>query len=71
MAFSPDFEIMVTGSDDQRVRVFNAHEGTLVCKLKGHTGNIYYTWDLRLMSTHAHILQMFKNFEHFSLSVLK
>ena len=56
MAFSPDFEIMVTGSDDQRVRVFNAQEGTLVCKLKGHTGNIYYTWNLHLMSTHAHIL---------------
>ena len=42
MAFSPDFEIMVTGSDDQRVRVFNAQEGTLVCKLKGHTGYLFF-----------------------------
>ena len=39
VAFSSDFQIMVTGSDDQRVRVFNAKEGTLVCKLKGHTGD--------------------------------
>ena len=39
VAFSSDFQIMVTGSDDQRVRVFNAKDGTLVCKLKGHTGD--------------------------------
>ena len=38
MAFSPDFEMMVTGSDDERVRVFNAVTGKFVCKLKGHTG---------------------------------
>lgn len=38
VAFSPDFEIMVTGSDDERVRIFNAVTGKLVCKLKGHTG---------------------------------
>ena len=38
VAFSPDFEMMVTGSDDERVRVFNALTGKLVVKLKGHTG---------------------------------
>ena len=41
MAFSPDFEMMVTGSDDERVRVFNAVTGKLICKLKGHTGKTY------------------------------
>ena len=39
VAFSPDFEMMVTGSDDQRVRVFNALTGKLVVKVKGHEGN--------------------------------
>jgi hypothetical protein len=29
---------MVTGSDDERVRVFDARNGAMVCKLKGHTG---------------------------------
>ena len=38
MAFSPDFELMITGSDDERVRVFNSVTGNLVVKLKGHTG---------------------------------
>ncbi len=38
VAFSPDFEMMVTGSDDERVRIFNAVSGNLVVKLKGHTG---------------------------------
>ena len=38
VAFSPDFEIMVSGCDDQRVRVFNAISGKLVVKVKGHTG---------------------------------
>lgn len=41
VAFSPDFQIMVTGCDDQRVRVFNTSTGKLVCKLKGHTGSIF------------------------------
>jgi len=31
---------MVTGCDDQRVRVFNTGTGKLVCKLKGHSGMI-------------------------------
>lgn len=31
---------MVTGCDDQRVRIFNTATGKLVCKLKGHTGKI-------------------------------
>lgn len=43
MAFSPDYEIMVTGSDDERVRIFNAVSGELVCKLKGHTGELSVT----------------------------
>lgn len=38
VAFSTDFEFVVTGSDDQRVRVFNCKTGDMVCKLKGHTG---------------------------------
>ena len=41
VAFSPDYEIMVTGSHDERVRIFNAVSGELVCKLKGHTGKLY------------------------------
>ena len=40
MAFSPDFELMVTGSDDERVRVFNAVTGKHIVKLKGHEGNL-------------------------------
>ncbi len=42
VAFSPDYEMMVTGSDDQRVRVFNAVTGNLICKLKGHTGELSF-----------------------------
>ena len=38
MAFSPDFEILVTGSDDEVVRVFNVVTGNMVIQLKGHTG---------------------------------
>ena len=38
VAFSPDFQFVVTGCDDQRVRVFNTKSGEMVCKLKGHTG---------------------------------
>ena len=38
VAFSPDFEMMVTGCDDQRVRVFNSVTGKLVVKLNGHSG---------------------------------
>ena len=37
-AFSPDLEIMATGSDDGKVRVFNRPKGTLVCRLIAHTG---------------------------------
>ena len=40
VAFSPDFELMVTGCDDQRVRVFNAVTSTFICKLRGHTGAV-------------------------------
>ena len=38
MAFSQDFQILVTGSDDQRVRIFNAKTAQFICKLKGHEG---------------------------------
>ncbi|PIK35615.1 putative WD repeat-containing protein 38 [Apostichopus japonicus] len=34
--FSPDLEIMVTGADDGRVRVFNRVKGHLVTRLFGH-----------------------------------
>lgn len=40
MAFSPDYELMVTGSDDKKVRIFNALSGQLVCELQGHTGEL-------------------------------
>ena len=38
VAFSQDFQILVTGSDDQRVRIFNAKTAQFICKLKGHEG---------------------------------
>ena len=42
IAFSPDYELMVTGSDDASVRVFNVPRGgAAVCKLKGHTGSVH------------------------------
>ena len=44
VAFSSDFEIMVTGSDDERVRLFNALTGKLVVKLKGHEGTHYFMY---------------------------
>nr|KAG5689701.1 hypothetical protein BaRGS_006326 [Batillaria attramentaria] len=39
VAFSQDFQMLVTGSDDQRVRVFNTRNAEFICKLKGHEGN--------------------------------
>lgn len=39
VAFSADMEIMITGSDDNSVRVFNAYSGELVVKVDGHEGN--------------------------------
>jgi len=38
VALSVDFEMMVTGSDDFRLRIFNTDSGELVTTLKGHTG---------------------------------
>ena len=39
-AFSPDHELMVTGSDDRRVRVFNAVSASFVCMLSGHSAAV-------------------------------
>ena len=38
MAFSPDFQLAVTGSDDHKVRIYNARTTDLICDLSGHTG---------------------------------
>ena len=38
VACSQDFQMLVTGSDDQRVRIFNAKTAQFICKLKGHEG---------------------------------
>lgn len=38
VAFSRDLEMMVTGSDDGRVRVWNRPKNILVCRFFGHTG---------------------------------
>ena len=37
--FSPDFELLVTGSEDKKVRVFNAASGRFVVGLSGHKGS--------------------------------
>jgi WD40 repeat protein len=39
-ALSVDYEIMVTGSDDQQLRIFNTVSGELVTTLDGHDGAI-------------------------------
>eukprot|EP00058_Branchiostoma_floridae_P006358 XP_002591846.1 hypothetical protein BRAFLDRAFT_88790 [Branchiostoma floridae] len=39
-AFSPDWEIMVTGCDDCLVRVWNTVSTKMVCKLRGHQGAV-------------------------------
>lgn len=38
VAFSQDFQMLVTGSDDQRIRIFNTNTAQFICKLKGHEG---------------------------------
>jgi len=38
VALSVDFEMMVTGSDDYRLRIFNTLSGKLVATLEGHIG---------------------------------
>jgi len=38
VALSVDFEMMVTGSDDNRLRIFNTISGELVATLEGHFG---------------------------------
>ena len=36
--FSTDFELLITGSEDKTVRVFNAASGRFVVSLSGHKG---------------------------------
>jgi len=38
VALSADFEMMVTGSDDYKLCIFNTLSGKLVATLEGHTG---------------------------------
>lgn len=41
VAFSPDGRLLVTGSEDQIVRVWSVAEQKLLCRLTGHTQDIY------------------------------
>ena len=40
MSFSPDGTRIVTGSDDQTAKVWDAQTGTPVLELKGHTAAV-------------------------------
>ncbi|KAH9508026.1 hypothetical protein Btru_052655 [Bulinus truncatus] len=40
VSYSPDFQFIVTGSDDHRVRIFNVKTKLCVIKLRGHTGAV-------------------------------
>ncbi|KAI8779475.1 WD repeat-containing protein 38 [Biomphalaria glabrata] len=40
VSYSPDFQFVVTGSDDHRVRVFNVKTKQCIIKLRGHNGAI-------------------------------
>ncbi|CAL1545583.1 unnamed protein product [Lymnaea stagnalis] len=40
VSYSPDFQLMVTGSDDQRVRAFSVKTKQCIVRLKGHEGAI-------------------------------
>ncbi len=41
VAFSPDGTRIVTGSEDQTAKVWDARTGTPLLELKGHTGQVH------------------------------
>ena len=40
IAFSPDGQMLASGSDDQTIRLWNAHDGTCLTVLPGHTSGV-------------------------------
>ncbi|WP_346294132.1 NB-ARC domain-containing protein [Sphaerothrix gracilis] len=40
IAFSPNGQLLASGSDDQTIRLWNAQDGTCLTVLQGHTGGI-------------------------------
>ena len=40
IAFSPEGQLLASGSDDETIRLWNAHDGTCMTILQGHTGGV-------------------------------